>query len=445
MTMKRTFFFLAAACLCCSAMAQDYTQAYIMGGATPNGWDAGKSLPMKLVSSGEGSALFSWTGELTAGDFKLSNRAGDWYPCFNAPTENEPVVLGQEHRLVYHETAGDADYKFMLQEEGLYTVTADLKRLTLSVVRAEMPDELWITGSSVPGGSAKLSNLPPEGSFMYVGELQLGELKFMTSAMAGDGTEYLVPVAEYVDITGTTDCMATTDVSLPGWEVWVADPVYKIKVDFSAKRVEAGVYQSRDMLYMVGGAVETGWSANLALPFVRDEQNPDLFVFDGELKVRPQYEEPDRFKILGQLDWDPYSLHPYEMDELLPESGYVRVGGDDTKWKVDEGKQGRYVITVNTLYETIEARYVPEDTSVEGVEAVPGWFVALSCEGGVRVRTNEGRAADVAQLFGMDGRLLQSAYGAGTDFVLGEQLPAGVYILKVGSGKLHGVQRVLVK
>ena len=306
MTMKRTFFFLAAACLCCSAMAQDYTQAYIMGGATPNGWDAGKSLPMKLVSSGEGSALFSWTGELTAGDFKLSNRAGDWYPCFNAPTENEPVVLGQEHRLVYHETAGDADYKFMLQEEGLYTVTADLKRLTLSVVRAEMPDELWITGSSVPGGSAKLSNLPPEGSFMYVGELQLGELKFMTSAMAGDGTEYLVPVAEYVDITGTTDCMATTDVSLPGWEVWVADPVYKIKVDFSAKRVEAGVYQSRDMLYMVGGAVETGWSANLALPFVRDEQNPDLFVFDGELKVRPQYEEPDRFKILGLCDYCQY-------------------------------------------------------------------------------------------------------------------------------------------
>lgn len=280
---------------------------------------------------------------------------------------------------------------------------------------------------------------------MYVGELQLGELKFMTSAMAGDGTEYLVPVAEYVDITGTTDCMATTDVSLPGWEVWVADPVYKIKVDFSAKRVEAGVYQSRDMLYMVGGAVETGWSANLALPFVRDEQNPDLFVFDGELKVRPQYEEPDRFKILGQLDWDPYSLHPYEMDELLPESGYVRVGGDDTKWKVDEGKQGRYVITVNTLYETIEARYMPDATGVEGVETASGWFAVLSCEGGVRVRTDEGRAADVAQLFGMDGRLLQSAYGAGTDFVLGGQLPAGVYILKVGSGKLHGVQRVLVK
>ena len=63
----------------------------------------------------------------------------------------------------------------------------------------------------------------------------------------------------------------------------------------------------------------------------------------------------------------------------------------------------------------------------------------------MRVRTDEGRAADVAQLFGMDGRLLQSAYGAGTDFVLGGQLPAGVYILKVGSGKLHGVQRVLVK
>ena len=98
---------------------------------------------------------------------------------------------------------------------------------------------------------------------------------------------------------------------------------------------------------------------------MQDVNNPDVFVFDGELKIRPENVESNAFKILGQLDWGPYSLHPYEQGELILESNSFRVGGDDTKWIIEEDKQGRYIIKINQLYETIEAEYVANGTSVK--------------------------------------------------------------------------------
>ena len=72
--MKRIFSIFLNICLFCSlSLAQDYTQLYIIGGATANGWDNNNAQKMTLVSSNTENAIFTWTGQLNASDFKFIN------------------------------------------------------------------------------------------------------------------------------------------------------------------------------------------------------------------------------------------------------------------------------------------------------------------------------------------------------------------------------------
>lgn len=226
--MKRISLMLILALLFLKVAAQNYTQVYLIGGAAPNGWDNNKAEYMTLVSTTEENAIFTWTGPLKASDFKFINTLGTWQPSFNAPTENEPIELGKSHNLVYNESGND--HKFMLSESGFYTVTVDLKKLTMVVEKAnvEIPEELWITGTAIPEGTVKLSKIYGVANFAYNGELQQGELKIMTTPTPDETTEYIIPSEEAMDITGKTTLTTTTDSKQPGWNVMVADPAYKI-------------------------------------------------------------------------------------------------------------------------------------------------------------------------------------------------------------------------
>jgi hypothetical protein len=159
----------------------------------------------------------------------------------------------------------------------------------------------------------------------------------------------------------------TNNASAQGWTVSVADAAYKVRVDFPSETVNGGIFTPWDNLYMIGGATEASWSKEQAIPLVRDAQNPNLFVFDGELKIRSQNVEPNVFKFLGQLDWDPKSLHPYVANEPIIGSKYVWANTeDDNKWIIDESQQGRYFIKVNLLLETIDAHF----GEYNGIESV---------------------------------------------------------------------------
>ena len=56
---------------------------------------------------------------------------------------------------------------------------------------AQQYQELWITGSAVPGGAQKLTKVS-DNDFKYAGRLQAGELRIRTAKKAGKGTAYLV-------------------------------------------------------------------------------------------------------------------------------------------------------------------------------------------------------------------------------------------------------------
>jgi alpha-glucosidase len=345
-------------CITMQVAAQDYTQVYLTGSATPNGWTNTNPSVMTEALSNDESAVFTWTGTLSAGEFKFINAPNAWQPSFNASTANEAVVLGQAHAIAYNEAGND--HKFTIAAAGYYSMAVDLKKQTMVVV--ETPADLWITGTAIPGSTAKLS-VASDGKFMYAGALLAGNYRIATTETSGADTRYIVPTDANADPSGETTFLITTDATAPGWQVTSAEQAYKIKLDFALQTSRAGVHSSPGTLYLVGGVTEAGWKAAQAIPFVRDAENPNVFVFDGTLAIHPQHVESNLFKILGQTDWSPYSLHPYLPGEAILKTQHVRINtgsGKDGKWSIDPSWQGRYIITVDLLHETIHAQYADE-------------------------------------------------------------------------------------
>lgn len=428
--MKKTYLFLAGIITSMSLFAQDYSQVYLIGGATPNGWSNDKAQTMTLVESNNENAVFTWTGFLTASDFKFINALNTWQPSFNSAIENEQVILGSTHNLVYNVSGND--HKFILNNAGFYTVTVDLKKLTMLVEQStgELPDELWISGTAILDGTVKLLKKEPEtGKFIYGGGLLQGDYKIRTTATVNENTRYIVPVEEYTDVTGETGFQITADADVPGWEVIVDDPVYKIGIHLLTKKSNAEILTSAKKLYLVGGATAIGWNAGNAIELVQDSEVAGLFVFDGELKIRDENVEPNAFKILGQPDWGPYSLHPYTTDEsILNSSSFAEsINGSfaDNKWIIGENQQGRYVINVNWLTETVEAEYKGELSSVQKIDD-NGIKISVS-NGNINIISKE--PIDSIALFDISGKLFANKQLNNTD-VSFSGLSKGIYIAK---------------
>ena len=55
---------------------QTFENLYLLGDATPVGWDIGS--PIKMTQSETSHYVWEWEGELTAGEFKMPTFTGDW-------------------------------------------------------------------------------------------------------------------------------------------------------------------------------------------------------------------------------------------------------------------------------------------------------------------------------------------------------------------------------
>jgi hypothetical protein len=449
--MKNIYLIIIGILVSFSLFSQDYSQVYLIGGATPNAWDNGNAQKMTLVESTAQSAIFTWTGALTASDYKFINALYTWMPCFNAATANESVVLGQTHSLVYNQNNNAIDYKFTIGIAGNYTVTVDLKKLTMVVTQAaqsEIPVDLWVTGSAIFNGTQKLTKGFHNYNFLYGGELKQGNLKFMSTEVAGASTKYYVPVEEDTDITGKTSFRETSDPTALGWSVMVDDPTYKIKLNLLDKTSNAQIINSNKKLYMVGGATTAGWNAGNGIELLQDKQNIGTYIFDGELKIRSENAEPNAFKILGQLNWDPYSLHAVSENASVMNTTFYEecINGSfpDYKWTINDSQQGRYIIKVNTVLESIETQYIGNESAVKEIENNK-YFQVQSVSDGIKIRMLDNSSADSVQLISIEGRNIYSIRNAGKEVVLRNNIGKGVYILEINCHNKLFTQQVLIK
>lgn len=216
--------------------------------------------------------------------------------------------------------------------------------------------DLWITGSAVPGGAQKLEKVA-DNDYKYTGRLNAGELRVATAKKPRKGTRFFSPVLMDANLVnkGIAYC-ETTDVKAPAWQVVVSEDRYRLHVYTDRKELRGEIFQPWGELFIAGGATEAGWKEGKMLLMKQDLNNPCLWTWEGELKRHPEVEEPTSFKFQGQDRWYPKNLHPYRQGTDVLQDRRLRTGGDDTKWEIS--RDGRYRITVDLFHETIQADIV---------------------------------------------------------------------------------------
>ena len=216
--------------------------------------------------------------------------------------------------------------------------------------------DLWITGSAVPGGAQKLEKVA-DNDYKYAGRLNAGELRVSTAKKPHKGNRYLTPtVADASLVNKGIAYSETADAQAAAWQVVVSEDRYRLHVYTDKKVLHGEIFQPWGELFIAGGATEAGWHEGKMLLMKQDLNNPCLWTWEGELKRHPEVEEPTSFKFQGQDRWYPKNLHPYHQGTDVLKEHRLRTGGDDTKWKIS--RDGRYRIVVDLFHETIQAEIV---------------------------------------------------------------------------------------
>jgi hypothetical protein len=148
-----------------------YSELYMVGSATPNGWDIGSAF--QLVQDADNPFIFRYMGVMAAGEFKFPvNRNSDW---------GQDMFMRATDSTMYLHHGGDADdNKWTIESRGFYTLTLNLSDLTIDIHR----EELYMVGSATPIGwdivnAVQLTADVTDGCmFIFEGPMVEGEFKF---------------------------------------------------------------------------------------------------------------------------------------------------------------------------------------------------------------------------------------------------------------------------
>lgn len=105
-----------------------YDMVYLVGDATPAGWNIGSPEPM--VQDTENEMVFTWEGTLTAGELKFATFAGDWCDgdWLLATVADQPLS-DSAYNVYAGCPPGEVDFKWRVTDAdtGTYIVTVDLE------------------------------------------------------------------------------------------------------------------------------------------------------------------------------------------------------------------------------------------------------------------------------------------------------------------------------
>ena len=227
-------------------------------------------------------------------------------------------------------------------------------------------DRYWAVGTAVPGGIQELTPFPNK-LYKYTGRLiEGGTLRFRNmEEHQGISVRYLKPTYEDAyAVTNATPFTLVRDSTASLWTVPLTEDVYRITLDLNARTLTGELFRPWNELFIVGGATECGWVTYTFLPFTRDEDEVCAWDWTGELRERPEFGEPRRFKFEGQNAWEPKVLHPFTSDEDILGSTQILTGGSiDHKWSIRQ--EGYYHIRVDVFRETVHAEFLGNSPTSE--------------------------------------------------------------------------------
>jgi hypothetical protein len=95
-----------------------YSSLWIVGDATPAGWDIDKPTPM--VQTADNLYEFTYTGELKAGLFKVPTATGNWNCDYFMPPTNGEGITATKVTVI---KGGQPDNQWKITEAGNYKIT----------------------------------------------------------------------------------------------------------------------------------------------------------------------------------------------------------------------------------------------------------------------------------------------------------------------------------
>ena len=297
---------------------------YVIGGASPNGWNAGTALAMTPQSD---PTIFVYQGTLGTGDLKFITTLGQFLPSYNKGADDSHIV--------YRTLDSQPDVKFTISPTAFYKVTVSLLDLTVSVVKMDLPtyDKLYMVGSAAPNGwdiskaTQLVQNTANPFIFSYTGVMQAGEFKFPVNRNTDWGQDMFMKTDDthmYLHKGGASDDNK--------WSI-AKKGYYTITLN----QLDNTISINRLKLYMVGSATPIGWSIDQAIAMTEDATDGCIFTYSG-----PMVSGEFKFPVNRDTSWG-QDMYMRVDDTHM----YLHKGGasDDNKWNITTA--GNYVIKAN--------------------------------------------------------------------------------------------------
>jgi hypothetical protein len=108
-----------------------FEMIYLVGDATPNGWDIGNATTMTATAD---PYKFTWTGTLNTGELKFTcDKQDDWNGAWFLASEADKTPTGQEEQMLYNYPGAGVDYKWRITEAGTYQIELDQLKETVTI------------------------------------------------------------------------------------------------------------------------------------------------------------------------------------------------------------------------------------------------------------------------------------------------------------------------
>lgn len=225
----------------------DYQNIWIIGNATPAGWNVPSTIELKKKNQVE----FVYEGPLYEGELKFMLQNDKGFECdyLMAETNGASIFSTKMIRKNYPETndANDTKWKVNLSETGNYRITLDTYMMEITFEKIEIPDNLpikavWMTGDATvtkwntPFKIAFQYNpYEKEGTFVWEGHLDPGEIKFPLSNTKGFECDYLMPEVNGTSVTNAQkmEHKIYPDTTGENDKKWKVDEAGKYKISLN--------------------------------------------------------------------------------------------------------------------------------------------------------------------------------------------------------------------
>ena len=317
---------------------------FVLGDATPNGWDIGNATQLQASTAERG--VFTWEGPLTEGNFKFAvNRDNCFCQDFYTKDANDDNVI------VYNEGGSGDDVQWTVTEADNYRIRVDLLNRTFFMQPVEDApfSEIYMVGDATESGwnvdspAAFTQNEEDPFLFTYEGNLNPGNFKILAGELGDFCGEWYRPLVDgQAPIDAAVDQRAGCD---PDYN-WTVTEETAGRYEVILNTLDNTIEFRKINLYIVGDGSPSGWDINTPMALTYD--NGD-FVFNGELgTVNPTGE----FKFGNQQgDWCGGEwVNSANPSQSVSNSEFIITTGcegPDNKWKLQEGDAGTYEIRIN--------------------------------------------------------------------------------------------------